>query len=257
MPDTFLLTIIFIALTTMITAFVKGKSRDRCLIDLSGDEIDMEMISGKTVWGRLTVESTGLEFSYGEPNKDNDGHKEYSFLLYKNEYSQIQNLILYHDKLDEKRREIRQKEIQKTHNPNFLRRNKRRVRNFFATVRDAIMEVINLFIGQAKKLSPAQAISGGQDKYVNEMKKDLFGLSATAFEPLLEKHIGKKVVLEFLRNDKVEEYVGVLKDYTAEFIEILDVNYKKEGQEARKADFVVPRSLGLVKHLAEDKTMRP
>ena len=50
MPDTFLLTVIFIVLTTIITAFVKGKSRDRCLIDLSGDEVDLEMISGKNIW---------------------------------------------------------------------------------------------------------------------------------------------------------------------------------------------------------------
>jgi len=253
MPDTFLLTVIFIVLTTIITAFVKGKSRDRCLIDLSGDEVDLEMISGKNIWGRLIVESTGLEFKYSEPNKDADGHDEYSYLLYKAEYAQIQSIVLYHDKLDKKRKEVRLKEIQKTHNPNFIRRSKRKIRNFFATVRDAILEVINLFVGQAKKFTPAQAVSGGQDKYVNQMKDKLFGLSATAYEPLLEKHIGRKVVLEFLRNSKVEEYVGVLKDYTAEFIEILDVNYKKEGQEIRKADFVVPRSVGLVKHLAEDK----
>jgi hypothetical protein len=252
MPDTFLLTVIFIVLTTIITAFVKGKSRDRCLMDLSGDEVDLEMSSGKNVWGCLAVESTGLEFKYSKPNKDADGHNEYSYLLYKAEYAQIQAIVLYHDKLNDQRRAERLKEIKKTHNPNFIRRCKRRIRNFFATVRDAILEVINLFMGQVKKFTPAQAVAG-QDKYVNQMKDKLFGLSSTAYEPLLEKHIGKKVVLEFLRNGKVEEHVGVLKDYTAEFIEILNVDYKKEGQENRKADFVIPRSVGLVKHLAEDK----
>jgi hypothetical protein len=253
MPDTFLLTIVFIALTTIVTAFVKGKSRDRCLVDFAGDEVDLEMTSGKIIWGCLKVESTGLELRYSQAHKDLDGHDEYSYLLYKNEYPQIQILVLYHDKLDEKRNKIRQREIAKTYNPNLIRRGKRRIRNFFATVRDAILEVINLFIGQAKKLSPAQAVSGGQDKYVNQMKDKLFGLSAAAYEPLLERHIGKKVVLEFLRKDKIQEYVGVLKDYTADFIEVLDINYKKDGQNTRSADFVMPRSLGVIKHLAEDK----
>jgi hypothetical protein len=44
----------------------------------------------------------------------------------------------------------------------------------------------------------------------------------------------------------------VLKEYTAEFIEIMDVNYKiKEDQPARTADLVVPRKRGVVRHLGE------
>jgi len=74
----------------------------------------------------------------------------------------------------------------------------------------------------------------------------------TSFEPLLERYIGHKVVLEMIKGDKIFEYCGVLKDYTAEFIEIMDVNYKiKEDQPARTADLVVPRKLGLIRHLAE------
>jgi hypothetical protein len=257
MPDTFLLTIIFIVLTTIIAAFVKGKSKDRCLVDLSGDEVNLEMAGGKIVWGRLVVESTGLELHYAQPNKDADGHQEYSYILYKSEFPKIQALILYHDKLDEKRKKIRQKEIQRTHHPNLIRRTKRKIRNFFATVRDAILEVVNLFIGQAKRVTPAGNLATGQDKYVNQMRDKLISLAPMAYEPLLEKNIGKKVVLEFLRNEKVEEHVGVLKDYTAEFIEILDVDYKKEGQESKKVDLVIPRSVGYVKHLAEDKLVRP
>ncbi|MCK4518816.1 MAG: hypothetical protein KAU12_01735 [Candidatus Omnitrophica bacterium] len=258
MPDTFLLTIVFIAITTVITAFVKGKSRDRCLIDLSGDVVEVEMVNGKVVWGRLKVESTGLELSYLEKHKDEDGHDEYSYMLYKNEFAGVQVLVLYHDKLDEKSRKNREKELEKTYHPGFFRRFKRKIRNFFATVRDSILEVVNLFMGQAKKMSPAKGVLTSQDKYVNKMKSNLFGMSATAYEPLLEKHIGKKVVLELRRGDKSCEYVGVLKDYTAEFIEVIDISYKKEGSEAaKKTDFVVPRSLGIIRHLAEQQILRP
>lgn len=252
MPDTFLLTIIFIALTTVVAAFVKGKSKDRCLVDFSKKMVRIQIKGGKEVWGRLIVESTGLEFDYLNKHKDEDGHDEYSYILYKNEFPKIEAIVLYHDQLSKENKEERLKELKKTYHPGFFRRARRRIRNFFSTVRDSILEVVNLFMGQAKKMSFAQTNLASQDKYLSKMKGELVGLAATAYEPLLEKHIGKKVVLELLRGDKAIEYVGILKDYTAEFIEVIDIDYKKEeNQPPKKADFVIPRSLGVIRHLAE------
>lgn len=61
MPDTFLVTVIFIALCTIVGAFVKGRSRDRCLVDFKGLPVTMELKDSKHVWGRLNVEHTGIE----------------------------------------------------------------------------------------------------------------------------------------------------------------------------------------------------
>jgi hypothetical protein len=84
------------------------------------------------------------------------------------------------------------------------------------------------------------------------MKQELMGSAGTSFEPLLERYIGHKVVLELIKADKILEYCGVLKEYTADFIEIMDVNYAvKEGQPTRKADLVTPRKHGVIRHLAE------
>ncbi len=114
------------------------------------------------------------------------------------------------------------------------------------------MEVVNLLIGRAKRTAPGGAILTSQDKSISQLKQDLVGFGATAFEPLLERHIGKKVVLALIKGDKIFEYPGFLKDYTSEFIEIMDVNYKiKEDQPSRKADLVVPRKYGLIRHLGE------
>jgi len=83
-------------------------------------------------------------------------------------------------------------------------------------------------------------------------RAELMASAGTSFEPLLERYIGRKVVLEMMKGDKIFEYCGVLKEYTAEFIEIMDVNYAaKLGQPARTADLVVPRKYGLIRHLAE------
>ena len=91
-----------------------------------------------------------------------------------------------------------------------------------------------------------------QDKYVSKMKQELMGSVGTSFEPLLEKYIGRRVVLDLIKGDKIFNYSGVLKDYTANFIELMDVDYKaKEDRPARKADLVVLRKYGIVRHLAE------
>jgi len=80
----------------------------------------------------------------------------------------------------------------------------------------------------------------------------LMGAVGASYEPLLEKYMGRKVVLELIKGDKLLEYCGVLKDYTAEFVEIMDVNYKeKQDAQPRIADRVAFRKYGLVGHLGE------
>ena len=246
------ITIIFIVLATAVGAFVRKRSRDKCLRDFEQNMVTLEDTAGKTIWGKLRVENTGLEFVYPEKQKDEDGHDEASYILYKYEYPKIGVVVRFHDELSEDNKKAREKELEKTYHPTVLRRFKRKVKNVFKTVRDSVMEIVNLLISQAKKATPAGAVLSSQDKYVSQMKQELMGSVGTSFEPLLERYIGHKVVLEMIKGDKLFEYCGVLKEYTAEFVEIMDVNYKiKEDQPAGTADLVVPRKLGVIRHLAE------
>jgi hypothetical protein len=246
------ITIIFIILTAGLGAFIRKRSRDKCLRDFGQNMVTFEDISGKIVWGKLWVENTGLEFVYMDKQKDADGHEEASYLLYKYEYPRIQAIVRFLDELSEETKNKRERELKKIYHPGQWRRFKRNTLNVFRTVRDSVVEIVNLLISQAKKATPAGRVLGSQDKYVNQMKQELIGSVGTSFEPLLERYIGRKVVLEMIKNDKVLEYCGVLKDYTAEFIEIMDVNYSiKQGESAHKADLIVPRKLGLIRHLGE------
>jgi len=246
------LTIIFIILAAGIGAFVRKRSRDKCLRDFERNMVTLEQTSGKTIWGRLRVENTGLEFVYPEKYKDRQGHDETSYILYKYEYPNIAVVVRFHDELSEQNKRAREKELKRTYHPGFWRRLKRRILNVFRTVRDSVVEIINLLISQAKKATPAGKVLTSQDKYVSQMKQELMTSAGTSFEPLLERYIGHKVVLEMIKGDKILEYCGVLKEYTAEFIEIMDVNYAvKPDQPTRTADLVVPRKLGLIRHLAE------
>ena len=246
------ITIIFIVLTTVVAAFIRRRSRDKCLKDFSETMVTLEQTTDKIIWGKLNVENTGLEFIYPEKHEDKEGHDETSYILYKYEYPKIAALIRFHDQLGESNKRKREKELNRTYHPRLLRRLKRKIQNVFKTVRDSVMEVVNMLISQAKKATPAGAVLTSQDKYVSQMKQELMSSAGTSFEPLLERYIGHKVVLELAKGDKIFEYCGVLKEYTAEFIEIMDVNYKaKEDEPAKKADLVVLRKYGVIRHLGE------
>jgi hypothetical protein len=251
-PDALAITIIFIIVTTFIAAFVGGRHRDKCLKDFANYIITLQDVSGKCIWGRLRIETTGLELTYAEKHADAEGHVEATFILYKNEFGNMRALVRFHDDLTEKGREQRQKDLKRTYHPGMLRRLRRKTVNVFKTIRDSVMEVVNLLLSQAKKRSVAGGVLGAQDKYVSQIKQEIIGAAGTSYEPLLERHIGHVVVLEMIKDDAIVEYPGVLKDYTAEFIEIMDVQYRcDDSQPVRKADLVVPRRCGVVRHLGE------
>jgi hypothetical protein len=252
MQDTFTITILFIVLSTIIVAFIKRISKDKCLKDFAGDVVTLEETTGKKRHGLLNMENTGLEFIYPTTLKNDNGNDETSVILYKHEYFNIQVLIRYHHELSEEGKKEREKELKTTYHPTYHRRTKRKIQNVFKTIRDSVIEVMNVFINQVKRTTSAGAVLTSQDKHVSQIKQELIGFIGTSFEPILERYIGHKVILELIKGENLLKYSGVLKDYTSEFIEIMDVDYSLgEDQPTQKADLVVPRKYGTVRHLGE------
>ena len=54
------------------------------------------------------------------------------------------------------------------------------------------------------------------------MTKNILGYVGTNYDPLLERYIGAQTVVETINEDRTYEYAGVLKEYSASYIEILD-----------------------------------
>lgn len=246
------LTIVFIFLSAIVAAVIKGRKRDKCLKAFGGFMVTLEDADGKIVWGTLRVEATGMELFYQQPYADADGHAESSYMIYKYEYGNIGALIRYHDKLNEAGRKRRNAELKRTYHPGWWRRTRRKLMNIFRTIRDSIMEVSNVLLAQAKKTTVTGGLLSTQDKYVSQMQNEVIGSVDTSYEPLLEKHIGHHVVAEFLHKGRPVELAGVLKDYTADFVELLDVQYWVNGGEQKeKADVILPRKRAVVRHSAE------
>ncbi|MBN1384262.1 MAG: hypothetical protein JW983_05195 [Elusimicrobia bacterium] len=246
MPDTFAITILFLIISTAVAAFIKGRTKDKCLKGFLGNLVTIEMKDGNTVQGIFIVESTGLELDYPESDIKKGG--ECSYIMYKNEYPNITAIIRPVDKLTEKENKKREKDFKKTYHPTWFGKIIRKIRNLFATIRDSINEIINLLIGRIAAGGAGGRIISGQQKYITQMHQEFTGTLNTSYEPLLEKNIGHRVIVVIKKNDKPENISGILKEYTAQFLTLMDVEYPKNNG---KSDVIIPRNYGIVRHLID------
>ena len=244
-------TILFIIFSSLFAVILRKIKKDKCLKDFRNDIVTIELLNGQSYKGELKIKSSGLKLNYPELIKDNDNLKFLSFLLYKNEYPDIQAILRYHKDLTEESKKIREKDFQKTFHPSRWKRYKRSILNFLKIIKDAIIEIINMMTSHLSKTTAVGASISNNEKEVNKMKNEVYDLIETSYEPLLEDYIGVRVILELKKGDNWIKYNGVLKDYTAEFIELIDVNYKPEENEKIDADLIVLRKYGIVRNLSE------
>jgi len=252
MIDSLTITILFIIVTALIGAFSSRVKRDKCLYDFNNDPVTLEKITGKvTTKGILKVESTGLEFIYPvEKTNPENNLLQTSYLFYKYEYPQIQALIRFQDDLSDDGKKKRERELKKVYKPSIARRSKRKLQSIFKTLGDSLKEVGNVIVSHFQKGSGA-ALLKSQDKYLKQINQNLVESVGVAYDKLLEKYIGHKIVFDMIKGETVHQYAGILKDYTVNYLEILDVEYPVENKEAKLADIIVPQKIGIVRHLGE------
>jgi len=223
--NVFLLTVFFLFASAVVTAILGMLSRDRCLKDFRGYPVLLELKNGnKLVWGVLEIYPNGLTLDYESPHQDPEGHVETSFILYRDEWPEMKALYRLSDELDEWALVRRRQEIRRTYQPSVFRRSARRVKNTFNTLRDAVVKSVGLVVGQAKKVAPASKILRTQDSALTDIGKTVAGYGSIAYDSILESLIGKKVVLEIPDGDGIDEFPGILKEYSSNFLEMLSLS---------------------------------
>lgn len=223
MDGSTLLTILVILLVATVLALLRTRRRDRCLKSFDGFPITLVTQANEATWGTADIRSTGLELTYPEPVVAREGHLERSTILYKEQYASLHALYRCPEGLTEKNRERRGTLIEQTRNPGLLRRLGRWVRNWMGMVRDALLQSIGMIIGVAKAKAPAGGLIGRHDAQVQSISTEVVQHTGNAFDPLLERHLFSQVVVEVtVASGEVRSYCGWLKDYTSDFIEILD-----------------------------------
>jgi hypothetical protein len=108
--------------------------------------------------------------------------------------------------------------------PGLFRRFRRAFRNFMSTATNSLSDALGVVIGRARK--PTKTVFNDTSQtYLTGMSKDIIGYVGSEYDPMLERYVGLRVVAEVVENNVVHEHVGVLKEYSAQFLEILDVYY--------------------------------
>jgi hypothetical protein len=83
---------------------------------------------------------------------------------------------------------------------------------------------LGVVLGRVQK-SAARYLADGGASIKTLVGGKVLGQVGTVYDPLLEHYIGHRVVIELLEGDEIHEHVGIFKEYSGDFIEILDVQY--------------------------------
>ena len=241
--DSFSITIITIISVTFLSAFIKGRKKDRCLKKIDGYYVYVYNSKEKIIWGRSEIESNSIIIDF-ETAKKSDNKK---FILYKDEFKNMQLIMRLHKYFDEKQKLKREKLYNKILKPGFISRFKRKISNIFATTKDAVTEIINLFIASAKTIGPMKVL-GAQSKQIDKLKNDsLANITSNAYEPIWERYIGKCVEIEILE-DKLINITGLLVEYSESYILIYDSIIEGIEQE-EPHDLIISRNYGTIRHV--------
>lgn len=250
LDNVLLLAIIFGIGAAMIGAFLSGRSRDRCLTSFCGFRVTLLQKDGKRIWGHLALEASGLELLYSKDYVVKD-HIETSYILFKEEFNSIYLFLRFHDELSEANKEKRVQEVKRAYHPSPLRLLVRKARNVVNTLKDSIFEALGMAMTKAKTANPALGKLASQKKRATGIEKGVVGSLGRSYDPILEKHFGKRVVLEIKTVDgERQEYVGIFKDYSPRFLQVMDVSYP-DGDQIKVCDIIVPRAHAYIRHGAE------
>jgi len=256
--NTFLITMLIILVGVMVGGFLNGQRKDRGLAAFEGYDVTLERLDGRLMWGKMSLETTGIELQYAADVQD-EQHIETSYVLYKDEFPQIQAIYRYCDEMNSEQWERREREIERAFHPGFWQRLRRRSRNFMNLASESLSQAIGIIVGQVRPRA-GRYITDASASYLGDLGKNIVGYVGTKYDPLLERYVGTQVVVEVTEGNTVYEHVGILKDYTADFLVILDVHYPNQsafrlkGQQAslesqnlklvREGDSLTVRNIG-------------
>jgi hypothetical protein len=225
MDPTLLLTLGIILAATLVGSALRGLHRDRCLRDFDGYPVTVLGKDEDVRWGTLRLQSTGFELEYAADVLDTQMHIETSYLIYKSEYGEVDGLCRFLDDLSPKDRERRDQALERAFHPGPMQCLVRQMRNFVNTAIDSLNEALAILLGRARPLAGQLPVTS--QTHLKGLTKNILGYMGTSYDPLLERLVGVQAVIEVQHDAGIHEFVGVLCDYSPDFIELLDVYFPR------------------------------
>lgn len=216
-------TIGLILIVTSAMGYVRSRLGDRCLRSFHRFNVTLLRTDGKRAWGRMALSAGGIELAFPEREHSEPGMKM-TYLLYAGEYPLIQAILRYADRLTPDERRARDADIGRSFRPGPLRRLVRTGRNFVCSATDSLRDVLALVVGRVQKLQDRFVAAEGTDT-LTRLGGTMLAEVSSIHDPLLERHVGHRVVVEAVEGNEIHEHVGIFKEYSAAFIHVLDVQY--------------------------------
>jgi hypothetical protein len=251
----FWLPMVLLFLTATIAAIAARRRRDRCLKYFNREPVMILMQSGKWLWGRFIAYPKAMELAFEHPKPDKDGAVKSSYVLYTPEVDGIRKILQIPPEQGTEAHRQWQKEIRRIAHPSLFRRFRRWTWNVFNTLRDAVTQSMGMILGTLKSKTPMGRVAGA-DKRAGEIGTTLLGTIPNAYEPVLEKYLGREVVVEMLEEGSVIEFRGLLQEYSGKYLLLRNVPLRPAIDTGTplpgRFDVIFPRDKALVRHcLAE------
>jgi len=224
-----LTTVLVIFVATLVGSALQSQRKDRCLQDMHRFHVTVAHKDKRLIWGTMNLQSTGFELVYRRDMLSHEAHAKTSYVFYKDEYNNLQAIYRYVDELTDENRQRRDRDLERAFHPSPIQFSVRAIRNFLDTATDSLTQAFNLILGRSKIVTNQALLSQGQ-AHLTGLTKDILGYVGTNYDPLLERFVGTQVVVETTQGNEMYEHVGILKDYSATFLEILDVYFSQTAR---------------------------
>jgi hypothetical protein len=245
--------------SALVGAVVKRYTRDPCLKVFHKSFVYLRLKDGRWIAGDLIVYSNCLEISYRTSQILGDRYHKLTYVLYEHNLDGVDRVLRPSPRLGTEARREWDREIDRLQNPSLLRRARRRIRNLFNMLRDAFAQSLTLIFGAMKSRTRLGTVAVA-DAQIGEMGKSLISVVPNAYEPILEKYLGHRTVVETLQVDaKPIEQSGILQEYSSKYLLVRDVallpemppGIAEESSFDSQFDVVFPRPANVIRHLAK------
>jgi len=226
LDDLFWATIALIFLATLAGALIRRVRRDECLRLFHDSHVTVLLPSRPVLWGDMFVHSQGAHVVFDSPAGGSGLLAKSGALIYAEELAQVVAVCRTRFGLTREELAERERQLRRRVDPPVWRRAVRAAGNLVNLVRDAIVNTLGLLVGRITGKSPVAAAVKAESGRISKLGGALVDVVANAYEPLLERLIGKPVVLELRMPDGAPvpamEFGGYLAEYNDRYVAILN-----------------------------------
>jgi tetratricopeptide (TPR) repeat protein len=98
------------------------------------------------------------------------------------------------------------------------------IRNAVGSATDSLRDVLAIVLGRVQRTQGRYVVEEGREA-LTKIGGNVLTEVSSIHDPMLERYVGRQVVIEVLEDGEIHEHVGLFKEYSADFLHVLDVQY--------------------------------